>query len=498
MTYTYYNKKSGRAGAFFCLLLSLVMTICALAAPMQAAAAVAQPAAIDGSAAILVDARTGTVLYEQNADSQIVPASTTKVMTALLVVEAIQRGEIALTDLVALTDEIMHDVPSDASRIGNAMVVGEQVPVRDLLYMALMESDCVACDMLAVHVSGSVQAFVDQMNVRASQLGCANTNFLNSHGYPKEGHTSTARSLYLITAEAVKYPLFTEAFGCLKYVVPETNMAASRTIYSTDKLLYDPAVVTSMYTVYYNEYVTGGKTGYSTASGNCLVSTAEKDGLQLISVITGVKMKYPDEQTVIDAFTESDRLIRWGLENYSSYRAVAAGEPVKNVIEVEKGTPQTISGVCSDNIYVTLEKGEPAESVQVTSTLVGEVLQAPVSSGDVIGSVSVMKNGKTLASADLVAGGDSAIAPKVFKANVPLILILSMIVAAGAAFLVYYTNRNELLLVDYAKEKLGLSNGTKTSGSTPRRVQKPAPRPVEEEAENDPYAGLFSGMDYDE
>ncbi len=491
--YTYYNR-SNTTGvrcfrAVLCLLLTLI--IAAAVVPVQAFAA-QPPAAIDGNAAILVDPRTETVLYEQNADVSVAPASTTKIMTGLLVVEAVQRGQISMTDMVVLTDEIMHNVPSDASRIGKAMVVGEQVSVRDLLNMALMESDCVACDMLAVHVSGSVAAFVSQMNQRAQQLGCRDTNFVNCHGYPQDGHTSTARSLYLITAEASKHQLFMDAFGCLKYTVPATNMSDSRTIYSTDKLLYDPAIVTSTYTVYFNEHVTGGKTGYSKASGNCLVSTAEKDGMQLISVITGVEMKYPDDQTVVDAFTETSRLLAWGFDNFTSHRMVIEGETI-NTVAVENGVLESVAAISTEDMYVTLEKGQAKESVQVTSSLMAETVQAPVSSGDVMGTVSLMKDGKVLASAELVAGADNAVAPKVFQPNVPLIIILSIIVAAGAAYLVYYTNKNNILLVDYAREKLGAGN------TRPQTRPAAKARPVyeeeedeEEETADNPFEELFA------
>ena len=491
--YTYYN----RMKSVICLLMTLLMIVAAAVCPYTAFAQVSELTAIDGSAAILVDSRTGKVLYEQNADQPVAPASTTKIMTALLVAEAVRRGDVSPDDFVELTDEIMRNVPSDASRIGRAMVVGEQVSVRELLLMALMESDCVACDMLAVRVAGSVERFVEQMNLRAAQLGCRDTKFLNSHGYPTEGHTSTARSLYLITKEASKHDMFMEAFGCLKYEMPATNMSEARKLYSTDKLLYDPENITSTYTVYYNEYVTGGKTGYSKASGNCLVSTAEKDGLELISVITGVEMKYPDDQTVIDSFTETDRLLRWGFDNFASYQIVSQGQSIKE-IEIENGEPPVINGICAETMHVTVEKGVAAESIQVTSTLREDIIAAPVSSGDVVGTVSLVRDGKVLASTDLIAGENSLVAPKKFQPNVPLIIILSILVAAGAGYLVYYTNNKRLLLLDLAMEKLGMADkrkGGRASAQKRKPAQRPTPKsePVKkEEAQTNPFDEFFA------
>lgn len=481
-----------RARAILCLALTIVMLVTSALCPLRAMAA-GQLSAIDGNAAILVDANTGKVLYEQNADQPVAPASTTKIMTALLTVEAIESGRISSDDMVELTDAIMHDVPSDASRIDKAMVVGEQVPVRELLLMALMESDCVACDMLAVHVSGSVQNFVSQMNLRAQQLGCKDTNFLNSHGYPADGHISTARSLYLITEEAARHDLFMDAFGCLKYSMPATNKNTERTLYSTDKLLYDPEIVTSTYTVYFRDYITGGKTGYSRASGNCLVSTAEKNGMELISVVTGVEIKYPDTQTIVDAFTETDRLISWGFDNFSSHVIVNKGQTIRQ-IEIERGEPELIDAVCADTVYVTLEKGVSVDTVQVTAVLREEEVNAPVSSGDVLGTVSLVTDGRVIASTELLAGSDSAVAQRKFQPNIPVIIVLSVLVAAGAAYLVYYTNDKKVLLLDAAKAVFG---GTDTSKPSRPVQKKPAPSEQQNssrksEEPKDPFEELFS------
>ena len=489
---------STRARGILCLLLTIVLLFTAALFP-PSAMAVEKFSGIDGKAAILVDANTGTVLYEQNADQPVPPASTTKILTALLVVEAIERGQISAGDMVELTDAILHDVPSDASRIQRAMVVGEQVSVSDLLLLALMESDCVACDMLAVHVSGSVEKFIELMNLRATQLGCRDTVFKNSHGYPTEGHVATARSLYLITREAAKYEMFMDAFSCLKYSMQPTNKNDARTLYSTDKLLYNPEIVTSSYTVYYRDYVTGGKTGFSRASGNCLVSTAEKDGMELISVITGVEIKYPDEQTVIDAFTETDRLLVWGFDNYRSHVILNSGQVVRQV-EVEKGVPEVIDAVCADTIYVTLEKGISTDTVQVVNNLGEEAIPAPVSAGDVLGTVSVMSDGRILTTTSLIAGADSAVAPKRFQPNIPVIIILSVLVAAGAAYLVYYTNNNKVLLLDVARE---LINGKEAAAAKAPAQKKPSHsngqerKPVPEEQE-DPFEELFARYGKDE
>jgi len=216
--------------------------------------------------------------------------------------------------------------------------------------------------------------------------------------------------------------------------------------------------------------------------------------MMLISVITGVEMKYPDEQTVIDAFTETDRLLKWGFDNYTSHKVVTEGEKLRD-ITVDKGEPATISGVCADTIYATLEKGVPTETVQVTTALRDEKITAPVSSGDVLGSVSLMMDGKVIATTELLAGADAQLKAKEFKPNVPLIIILSIMVAAGAAFLVYYTNNKGILLLDLAREKLGIAAGTSPSVRTQPVRQEETRTPKKENAVTNLFDDYFSHSD---
>jgi len=416
------------------LLLCLV-TVLAVFSPQISAA---EFGAIDGTSAILIEPSSGEVLYEYNAKEQVMPASTTKVMTALLVIEAAKSGRISLDDEVAATQTIIDGVIFDASKVHPYIADGEIMTVRDYLYCVLLESDCVACDVLANYVSGSVEAFVAQMNTRASQLGCRNTLFLNSHGYPVDGHYSTAYDIALITAEAIKHDEFNEIFGTIKYTVPATNLAAERKICNTNWLIWNPEKIDSTYCKYYYEYATGGKTGSSTKSGHCLVSTAEKDGMTLICVITGCKIANPSEgQWWNMSFVESARLFEWGFENFSHSKAVRRGGTYAT-INIKKSEIEEMGLVAAQEVSLTIPVG--SEGFISTEVIVyNETVKAPVSAGDVMGEIKVMYRGEQVTSVNLIASRDA----EVKKGISPLLLILILIIIAVAGIMLYVVNNDE-------------------------------------------------------
>ena len=264
---------------------------------------------ISAKAAFAVDLTTGEILYSYNADTPLPPASTTKMLTTLLVLEAVERGEVSLDDDVLVTNYAISTLPVDASRMRTPLVAGEYMSLRNLLYANMISSDCYASNVLGAYICGSVSEFVDLMNKRAAELGCEDTNYTNPSGYPNYNMYTTARALYLVAAECLKYDLFRETVEIAEYTIPATNLNPSRELYSTNMLLHK-------YTdeenpeenPYYYEYVKGVKTGYSKSSGYCLVSLAEKDGHEILAVVLGCMSSH-------DQFTESIRI----FDHYYNY-----------------------------------------------------------------------------------------------------------------------------------------------------------------------------------
>ena len=208
----------------------------------------------EGTAALLVDDDTGEVLYEQNAHGKVYPASITKVMTCLLTLESIARGEHQLDEVVTVGDQVNYGIGADGSTAG--IKAGEQLTIHDLLGAALIPSANEACNAMAQLVAGDVEAFVDLMNQRAQELGMNDTHFANPHGYHDPDHYTSAYDIYLMAHEAMKDPTFRELVSSVDYKIPATNLSEARTLHSTNGL-----VSTWRVRDYWYEYATGIKTG---------------------------------------------------------------------------------------------------------------------------------------------------------------------------------------------------------------------------------------------
>ena len=266
---------------FFLVLLLLTSTLspAALAAEGDADA---EPDSIpeitvDAKAALLIDPTTDEILYELNIHEELYPASLTKIMTALLTLEAIERGDLAL-DQVLTASAAAVDLPYDASSAN--LVEGEQLTVEQLLYCILVVSAADACNVLAEAVSGSIDAFVELMNQRAAQLGCEDTHFVNAHGYHDDRHYSTAWDLYLITRAAREYETFNTIVATGRFEVPATNLSDRRVYYTTNYLLNGYRNADYVYSA-----ANGIKTGNHSNAGYCLIASAAKNGRSLLSPV---------------------------------------------------------------------------------------------------------------------------------------------------------------------------------------------------------------------
>jgi D-alanyl-D-alanine carboxypeptidase len=244
---------------------------------------------ISADAAILIDRSTGTVLYEKNAKKSEYPASTTKVMTALLTLENCD-----LDETVTFSKTAIYALTSGASHIG--MTVGEQLSVKDCLYGLLLPSANEVANALAEHVSGTMADFVQLMNDRAASLGCVNTHFANPNGLHDEEHTTCAYDLALIFQACLSTPGFTAIDTAVTYVIGPTNLVEeSRPMKTTHKMLQTDSA-------YYDARVICGKTGHTPEAGGCLITYAEDGGMGLICVVMGAEQpgEYVDTEALLD------------------------------------------------------------------------------------------------------------------------------------------------------------------------------------------------------
>ena len=355
---------------------------------------------IEATAAILVDASTGTVLYEQEAHEKRYPASITKVMTTMLAIEAIDRGELSLDQVITVGSEVTRDVGDGSST--QDIKEGEQLTLQDVLYCALIASANEACNVLAQVVSGNVDDFVALMNQRAKELGMEDTHFVNTHGYHDPDHYTTAYDISLMCQEAMKHETFRTSGTSKSYTVPAPNLHEARELHETNAL-----VSTWRITGYYYQYATGIKTGSTPEAGYCLASSASKDGVDLIAVVLGAENPTnADGTTNRLQFSESSRLLDWGFNNFSTQTLLDSTYFAGTIPVTLSRETDRIGVQATGKLEAILPNDLDPADFQITPVYDAESLEAPVSKGQVVGHVTV-SNGETVyGQLDLVAVDD--------------------------------------------------------------------------------------------
>ncbi len=361
-------------------ILSLVLAVMLSVTLLPVSALALTEPDITAPSAIVVDMNSGEVYYEKGAGRKIQPASTTKLVTALLVVEAVERGEIALTDTVTAYNDCDYNLDEDSTNAEPQIQPGETMTVEDLLYCAMLVSANEACNILAEYVSGTIADFVEDMNARAESLGCVNTHFANANGLENENHYSTAADFALFAREAMAHSIFQRICGTHEHTVPATNMAEERRLVNTNSLI-DPD------SEYYSEYAYGIKTGFFTNAGYCLASAASKDDIDIICVVMGSAERG-------DNFADTLLLYQFVFDNYE-YRQVLSSTETILTIPVDMGTAETVGVRAEDVISVILPSDYDITRIGYKYVLyheaAGETLTAPVNAGEVLGEVTVVE-----------------------------------------------------------------------------------------------------------
>ena len=389
---TVFSRKSARC---LCLLLAAALLLLTLLSAAPAASALDDPA-LDAAVALLVDMDNGAVLFGRNERESRPPASMVKIMTALMAIEAYERGDIGLTDLCTVNESAFSDIDEDGSTAG--FQVGEQLPFEALLYSIMLVSANEGCNVIAEAVDGTVASFVARMNVRAKELGCESTNFTNTHGMPDENCYSTAYDLYLITMEAMTHNLFKRICSSKNYVIPATNLSEERVIRNGNSLLNSDST-------YYYEYASGVKTGYTASAGYCAITTAAKDGRNLLSVILGAQSGLAEDgRTEVRSYTDTKRLMNWGFDNFN-YRDLLTTMKLMAEIPVKLGRGASSVVLRPEKNVVALLPGDADLSqVKLEPKLYDEgPLTAPVEKGAVLGEVTVTFNGQNYGTVNLIA-----------------------------------------------------------------------------------------------
>lgn len=324
---------------------------------------------LDAKAAILIEAKTGTVLYEQNADAALSPASVTKIMTLLLTMEAMESGAFDLDTVVTASEH--------AASIGGSQIyleAGEQLTVRDMIKSVVVASANDVATALAELVSGSEELFVGKMNERAKELGMTNTNFENPTGLDDNtaNHVTSARDIAIMSRELMRHEVIFE----FTKIWQDTIRNGAFTLTNTNRMIR------------YYSGCTGLKTGSTSKAGYCISSTAERDGMELVAVILGASTRENRNRS-------SAKLLDYGFANYAY---VSFETEILDPIKVSFGTTDSAS-VGYKSFGTVCAKSEAKNAERIVE--LPEKLEAPLKKGDVIGKVRYMSGEKELGSDDI-------------------------------------------------------------------------------------------------
>lgn len=342
---------------------------------------------ITAGAAVLMDSNTGKILYSKNENDKMYPASTTKIITAILTIENCN-----LEDVVSVPYEAIASIPSGYSIA--ALQPGEQLTVSQLLQVMMVHSANDAANVLAYHVSGSIDSFATLMNTKVSELGLENTHFTNPSGKHDENHYTTAYELAKIMQYCMKNSTFRTFAGLKSCTIPATNKSDERVFSSTSYELFtvDNREVSSNY---YYKYAIAAKTGYTTEAKNCLVSVSNKDDLELISVVLSVGL-YPNNLS--GKFIETKTLFNYGYDNYT-IRKLREKDAIATQIEIANGTKETknLDLLISDDIIALINQSDLYNEFS-PEIQIDENLKAPIPQGKTVGKISYTIDGITYTS----------------------------------------------------------------------------------------------------
>ena len=348
--------------------------------------------------ALLIERKTGIVIYAKNADEQVYPASLTKIMTCLLVIELCAEQGRDLDQLVTVTGSA-YDGMDDASSTAG-LEPGDQISIRELLYCMMLESANEACNILAEELMGNTERFVERMNQRAHELGCANTHFVNTHGLHDPDQYTTAQDLAVITETALECELYPELFPdgifytiCTadSYTVTAEKYSGKRSLASTNYL------IRQAYPEYYYSKARGVKTGYTSAAGRCLISTAEEDktkdkNLSLLGIVLGAKDDdYAADGLRYRSFVEMKKLFEYAFDNFTFATLLSKYKFMGEVdVNNAKGRTKVPVYIASD-VTCLLMKGFDGEQVRHEWALDNGAtrLEAPLEENQPVGVVTV-------------------------------------------------------------------------------------------------------------
>ena len=373
----------------FSIIFTVILVFSVVLAPLTAHAYEITGFDITAKAGLLASMDTGEILYSNNIDEKMYPASLTKIMTVILMLESEKYDP---AGKIAMTKEVQRLISGTGSAVSNFQI-GEEITQLDLVYTVLMSSFGDCAYLAAIYYGGSVEGFVDMMNAKAQELGLTGTHYMNPVGLHDEQNYTTARDVYTLLTYALKNDTFKTVCGSPRYTIEATNMSG-RLILSTTNFMIDNT------TNYFYQYAKGGKTGYTDEAGRCLASFATYNGYTYLCVL----MNCPPNGEKRYEFVESTELYRWAFNNFSFKEVANSTDPVCEMpVELSLDTDFVL--LYFEKPFVTVLPNEADDSTIVIKThLNAESVEAPVKKGEVMGTAEVIYAEQVIGTVNLVAG----------------------------------------------------------------------------------------------
>ena len=345
---------------------------------------------INSEAGFLMEVETGNVLYTKNSSKKLYPASTTKIMTAILTLENCELDEMATVSKNALDL-----VPSGYTNA--KLVAGEEMSIKDLLYGLMLNSANEAANVLGEHISGSIDEFAKLMNKKAEELGMINTHFVNTNGMHNENHYTTAEDLAKLAIYCMKNEEFRKIVSTVEYELPATELYPKN-----DRIMKNTNLLINPESKYYLKDAIGVKTGFTTQAGNCLVSYAERDGVELVCVTLKAGSSSSSSSY---RFSDSKSLIEYGFDNFSNREIIKKNKLVDS-IEVKNATNKTkyLKIIAKDTVSDFISNNIDLSKLEAKIEIEDEII-APISKGEKLGTISYEIDGKEYKT-DLVANSE--------------------------------------------------------------------------------------------
>lgn len=344
---------------------------------------------------ILMEASTGKIIYEKESHAKVPPASTTKIMTAILTLENCN-----LTDTATVSHNAIFSVPVGYSHA--SLVEGEILTIEQLLNVLLIPSANDAANVLAEHIAGSVESFATMMNTKALELGMQDTHFVNANGVQNENHYSSAYDLALLGRYAMQNETFRKIVSTTKYTLPATNNYPNENRYFKTTNALITLDERNSPDNYYYPYATGIKTGYTNAAKNCIVASSKKDGIEYIVVILGSDKI---ENGLSGRYLDCINLFNYAFENYTTYNINKENSVLKQItIPNASFSSKNLDVIVKDNITLLLKQNTDISSINANIEIQPDLV-APIYQNTVIGKITYNIDGNTYTS-DLLAGAN--------------------------------------------------------------------------------------------